>query len=145
MDKAALPLDSLVSHLRDAEAALKYAPETPDAWNLEAEVLMLLSTVRKAFAGSLDIMIDRRYDKWERNAKIITLKSRLDDIERMLWEERYSPAFPKSAVSAWRQELLDFRRQGHRRMSYTCLFGDLTTEWVTVRFGELSAAKGVTN
>ncbi len=150
-DKAASRLDTIGHHLQVAESSLKYSSKTPDAHNLQADVLMLLDSVRKAFAGYLEIHVDGRSARTirggghgsplYRSGQTVSLKTRLEAIERMLWEAKYSSGFSKSAVLAWREELLSFLRQGHRRMTYTSLFGNLTNEWADLRFGELSSSK----
>ncbi|KAK3185712.1 hypothetical protein K4F52_005577 [Lecanicillium sp. MT-2017a] len=148
-DKAASRLDTLGSHLRDAESALKYSSDAPDARHLEADVIMLLATVRKAFAGYLAMKVDKRSATRIKYAfpgsETVDLKFRLDGIERMLWETKYTSGLSTSPMLAWREELLDVLRQGHRRMSYTSLFGQLTREWADLRFGELSASKAKGN
>lgn len=152
-DKAAARLATIDRHVRDAEAAISSRSGVTDSSSLETDVRMLLTTVRKAFAGSLQVQVNGRgavggtstttyrgtRSGWEE--RTMRLEDRLDAIERMLWEAKYSSGFSNSATLAWRDELLSYLYQGQRRMVYTTLFGHLTNEWAEFRFGELSKAK----
>lgn len=161
-DKLTARLADISRHVHDAEAALSYKPGKNDNQGLEADVLVLLATVRKAFAGSLDALVDGHgaVDRKTRGGRgggrgrgtrargvgrDVTFKSRLDTIEHMLWEAKYSSGFSNKAALAWRSELLEYLHQGKRRLEYTALFGHLANEWAEFRFGELSSAsKGAT-
>lgn len=164
-DKVASRLEAIDGHVRDAEAAIQYKEGQDDNRKLEADVLMLLATVRKAYAGALDSPVQGRGSVNQRGRRghmgrgggrgrgrggiggagtggpAVRLRDRLVMIERMLWEAKYSSVFSKSAALAWRNELLGYLQQRQRRMEYTALFGHLTNEWAEFRFGELSAAK----
>lgn len=145
-NKAEARLAEIQDYVRDAEGALAYKPGTPNAdpQDLEADVAMLLTAVRKSYAGAPTMDVSTRAGLRAKGGKIKssthyeTLQERLNTIERMLSNAKYSSGFSPSAALSWRTELLAYLRQAERRMEYTILFGKLTNEWANLRFGELS-------
>ncbi|EGX90892.1 hypothetical protein CCM_05048 [Cordyceps militaris CM01] len=143
-DKAEARLKDIKGHVRDAETSLAYKPDNPDQHHLEADVARLVTAVRKAYAGALGMQVrtraglrvKRSMTNSGKNSE--SLETRLDTIERMLSNAKYSSGFSSSAALSWCDELLAYLRQSQRRMEYTMLFGKLTNEWADFRFGELS-------
>ncbi|OAA70250.1 reverse transcriptase [Cordyceps fumosorosea ARSEF 2679] len=139
-DKAEARLQEIKGHVRDAEMRLVCKPGSRDAdqHKLEADVASLLTAVRKAYAGAPSMSVSTRAGLRSRGAAYESLETRLNTIERMLSNAKYSSGFSTSAALSWRDELLAYLRQSQRRMEYTILFGKLTNEWANFRFGELS-------
>ncbi|KAJ6787906.1 hypothetical protein PWT90_01889 [Aphanocladium album] len=145
-DKAEARLEEIKDYIRDAETKLVYKPGNANAnpHDLEADVAKLLTAVRKAYAGAPTIEVSTRAGLRAKGGKVRatasheSLEDRLDTIERMLSNAKYSSGFSPSAALSWRSELLDYLHQSQRRMEYTILFGKLTNEWANFRFSELS-------
>ncbi|KAJ3486652.1 hypothetical protein NLG97_g6571 [Lecanicillium saksenae] len=145
-DKAEARLEEIKGYVHDAEAKLAYKPGNANAnpQDLEADVTRLLTAVRKAYAGAPEIEVNTRAGLRAKGGKVrssaahSSLEDRLDNIERMLSNAKYSSGFSPSAALSWRGELLAYLHQSQRRMEYTILFGKLTNEWANFRFGELS-------
>ncbi len=148
-NKAEARLEDIKGYVRDAETRLAYEPGTLDSNpdHLESDVAMLLTAVRKAFAGAPRTEVSTREGLRAKGGRVRRLSGafqpferRLDTIERMLSNAKYSSGFSTFAASSWRDELLGYLRQSQRRMEYSILFGKLTNEWANFRFGELSGS-----
>ncbi|KAJ2968640.1 hypothetical protein NQ176_g9080 [Zarea fungicola] len=144
--KAIARHEEIKSLVQEAEASLSYITGvSSNHQQPEADVAVLLKIVRKAFAGSLQMQVGSRAGLRAKGGQLrygasafVSLGQRLDAIERMLSNAKYSSGFSKSAALSWRDELLGYLHQGQRRMEYSLLFGKLTNEWTDFRFGELS-------
>lgn len=144
--KAIARHEEIKSLVQEAEASLSYITGASNNHQQpEADVAVLLKIVRKAFAGSLQMQVESRAGLRAKGGQtrygapaFVSLGQRLDAIERMLSNAKYSSGFSKSAALSWRDELLAYLHQGQRRMEYSLLFGKLTSEWTDFRFGELS-------
>ncbi|KAM3474125.1 hypothetical protein MY5147_004424 [Beauveria neobassiana] len=146
-DKAEARLQDIKSHVGESERKLACKPDMLDAnqQHLEADVANLLTAVRKAYAGAPSIDVSTRAGIRAKGGHTRAfadafegLQNRLNTIERMLSNAKYSSGFSASAALSWRNELLAYLHQSQRRMEYTILFGKLTNEWADFRFGELS-------
>lgn len=145
-DKAEARLAEIKGHVQGAEARLAAKSGTPDSdqQDLEADVASLLTAVRKTYAGSPSIDVGTRAGLRVKGGSMghgkahEPIENRLNTIERMLSNAKYSSGFSTSAVSSWREELLAYLRQSQHRMEHTILFGKLTNEWAGSRFSELS-------
>ncbi|KAJ4150155.1 hypothetical protein LMH87_010918 [Akanthomyces muscarius] len=145
-DKAEARLAEIKGYVHDAEMRLadKSGSLGSDQHDLEADVARLLTAVRKTYAGAPSIDVSTRAGLRAKGGSMRygkaheSIESRLNTIERMLSNAKFSSGFSTSAASSWREELLAYLRQCQRRMEYTILFGKLTNEWAGFRFSELS-------
>lgn len=135
-NKVSTRLAELEEHVKESKAILSDTSKEASDSLLESQVLALLRILRKAFPGNLHQAV---HIKTGSTCDSIAFNSRLDTIERMLWETKQSPSFSDSAAQAWRDELLGYLRRAELRMAYTALFGRLANEWAEQRFGELSS------
>lgn len=133
-NKVIARLAELDEYVKESANVLSGASSDATGSELESQVLALLKTLRKAFPGDVHKSVRIR------GGNYVDFKDRLDTIERMLWETKFSPGFSDAAPQAWKKELSDYLRQAEQRMAYTALFGRLTNEWAEHRFGELSSA-----
>lgn len=133
-NKVVARLAELDQHVKKSADVLSATSNDASGSELESQVLALLKTLRKAFPSTMHKSVRLR------SGNMVNFKDRLDTIERMLWETKYSPGFSDAATQAWKDELSDYLRQAEQRMAYTALFGRLTNEWAEQRFGELALA-----
>lgn len=134
--KVGARLAELEQHVKEAKAILSDTSKEASGSVLESQVLSLLRILRKAFPGNLHPSVHINNGS---ACDSVAFNTRLDTIERMLWETKQSLGFSESAAQAWKDELLGYLRRAELRMAYTALFGRLADEWAELRFGELSS------
>lgn len=135
-NKVSARLAELEEHVKESKSILSNASKEARGSVLESQVVSLLRILRKAFPGNSHQAV--RINNGA-TCDSVAFNSRLDTIERMLWETKQSLGFSDSAAQAWKDELLGYLRRAELRMAYTALFGRLADEWAELRFGELSS------